>query len=90
MNHFSDFNEVEYFKNTGLKKCNLAQNNIEETRYSMSHEFSFEKCTLYGVDDISETPKYVILANDDKTETEDENIKAIMTIFGDDWNRYEP
>lgn len=88
--HFCDFEAVECFKNIGLKNCNLAMNKIEDHFYLLTPEFEYGKCTLYGVQDVFEIPQYVVLTCENKSDIRDENIEAIMNIFGEDWNQYKP
>ncbi|MBR4144368.1 MAG: hypothetical protein IKU06_02780 [Lachnospiraceae bacterium] len=87
--HFSDYRYIIFYNTEGLQKCNEALMRVPEYLYDEKLELIYDKKTLYGVNDSNGKTRFLVCATEDGFVSYDENIKLIMKIFGDDWDKYE-
>jgi len=90
MAHFSDYKNATFCNTEGLQKCNEALMKVPEYLYDGKLELIYDKKILYGVNDSNGEIRFLVCAIEDNMASNDENIKLIMRIFGDDWDKYEP
>lgn len=89
--HFKEYEPVEFYGNEGLKKCNSYLNNIDSSLYSSDIELPINDSMLLAIDDLGSSIRYLICASKSNTMyTKNESIKAVMEMFGDNWDLYEP
>lgn len=90
MAHFSDYKNATFCNTEGLQKCNEALMKVPDYLYDGELELIYDKKILYGVNDSNGEIRFLVCATEDSLASNDENIKLIMRIFGDDWDKYEP
>jgi len=87
--HFEEYPPVEFIKNEDLKRCNRKLNLVDKDYVYSDLNIVYGKLVFYAIYESAEKEGYVICSEEDHN-VEDENIKAIMDILGNDWDKYEP